>query len=109
MANIKLDNQNHYRALIIDVASIECAYKEIAARDLSRTWFLLEFLALKTLVLIIYPIMPDFSEKMWNLLEHNQPMLWTDVPTFAHNKQKIDLESINVFTSMPEGIYKLHK
>lgn len=72
-----------------------------------RTGMALEFSGLRVLSLLMAPIMPDFSEKLWGILEGKQEMKWSHHPCFL-STEKIDADYI-FFEQVTESVYALQK
>jgi len=77
-----------------------------ATYDLLRTGIALELLAAKTLALIMQPIMPAFSDRLWRLVEGDTPMRWTATPTFPTAGRVLPMQTDRFFTTVPESVYR---
>ncbi len=80
-----------------------------ATYDLLRTGIALELLAAKTLAVIIQPIMPAFSDSLWQMLEGQASMQWPATPTFVGDGRVLQAPAQPFFSSVPETVLELWK
>ncbi len=80
-----------------------------ATFDLMRTGLALELMAAKTLALLMQPIMPAFSDRLWQMLEGDKPMQWSATPTFVTDGRALALPTTPLFTPVPESVLDLWK
>lgn len=80
-----------------------------ATHDLLRTGVALELLAAKTLALVMQPIMPAFSDRLWKIVEGDTPMCWSATPTFPSSGRVLPAQNGPFFTAVPESVLELWK
>jgi methionyl-tRNA synthetase len=57
-----------------------------------RTTIALESAAVKTLALLVAPIMPDFASRLWQYLGYDSPLFggtWEDIPGFIPSGRRL--------------------
>nr|WP_240903758.1 class I tRNA ligase family protein [Chengkuizengella sediminis] len=90
----------------------ETYYKGISSQyDDFRTSIALELTAAKTLAILIAPIMPRFSEYLWESLGINEQMQWEDVPRLILGDLVVRKDDFIYFTPIKEQLaqYELSK
>jgi methionyl-tRNA synthetase len=90
------------------MASQQHLFRVKTCQNQTRTAVALELLTAKILSIIINPIMPGFSQKLWNSLEGDKNIEWTENLNFVSDSTIINRPLHSFFENISENINELY-